>query len=89
LLDLEKHLKKKAEWRKGVGEHVDLFATSLNHKMETFVSPVPDPLAFAVDAMSLSWDGMFAYSVKMKRFWPWMYHFSLELRQKISSERKS
>jgi hypothetical protein len=30
--------------------HVDLFATSLNHKMETFVSPVPDPLAFAVDA---------------------------------------
>jgi hypothetical protein len=33
--------------------HVDLFATSLNHKLETFVSPVPDPLAFAVDAMSL------------------------------------
>jgi hypothetical protein len=24
--------------------HVDLFATSLNHKLETFVSPVPDPL---------------------------------------------
>jgi hypothetical protein len=24
----------------------------------------------------------------MKRLWPWMYHFSLELRQKISSERK-
>ena len=33
--------------------HVDLFATSLNHKLETFVSPDPDPLAFAVDAMSL------------------------------------
>ena len=43
--------------------HVDLFATSLNHKLETFVSPVPDPLSFAVDAMSLSWDGMFAYAV--------------------------
>jgi hypothetical protein len=41
--------------------HVDLFATSLNHKLETFVSPVPDPLSFAVDAMSLSWDGKFAY----------------------------
>jgi hypothetical protein len=26
--------------------------------------------------------------VKMKRLWPWMYHFSLELRQKVSSERK-
>jgi hypothetical protein len=85
LLDLEKHLKKKAEWRKGVHNpvntewellqvvfdsvvlrwdrpHVDLFATSLNHKLETFVSPVPDPLSFAVDAMSLSWDGMFAYA---------------------------
>jgi hypothetical protein len=24
----------------------------------------------------------------MKRLWPWMYHFFLELRQKISSERK-
>jgi hypothetical protein len=24
---------------------VDLFATSLNHKLETFVSPVPDPLS--------------------------------------------
>ena len=34
--------------------HVDLFATSLNHKLETFVSSVPDPLSFAVDAMSLS-----------------------------------
>jgi hypothetical protein len=27
-------------------------------------------------------------SVKLKRLWPWMYHLSLELRQKISSERK-
>jgi hypothetical protein len=33
--------------------HVDLSATSLNHKLETFVSPVPDPLSFVVDAMSL------------------------------------
>ena len=48
--------------------HVDLFATSLNHKLETFVSPVPDPLAFAVDAMSLSWDGMFAYAFPPFRF---------------------
>ena len=48
--------------------HVDLFATSLNHKLETFVSPVPDPLSFAVDAMSLSWDGMFAYAFPPFRF---------------------
>ena len=48
--------------------HVDLLATSLNHKLETFVSPVPDPLSFAVDAMSLSWDGMFAYAFPPFRF---------------------
>ena len=48
--------------------HVDLFATSLNHKLETFVSPVPDPLSFAVDAMSLSWDGMFAYAFLRSAF---------------------
>jgi hypothetical protein len=32
------------------------------------VSPVLDPLAFAVDTMSLSWDGMFAYSFPPFRF---------------------
>jgi hypothetical protein len=48
--------------------HVDRFATSLNHKLETFVSPVPDSLVFAVDAMSLSWDGMFAYAFPPFRF---------------------
>ncbi len=34
---------------------VDLFATSLNHRLALFVSPVPDLRAWAVDAMSLSW----------------------------------
>ena len=33
---------------------VDLFATQFNHKLPTFVSPVPDPTAWAVDALSLS-----------------------------------
>ncbi|CAG2206968.1 NEBL1_2 [Mytilus edulis] len=41
---------------------IDLFATSLNHKLATFVSPVPDPKSYAVDAMSLSWKGMFGPS---------------------------
>jgi hypothetical protein len=34
--------------------------------MTTFVSPVPDPRAYAVDAMSLSWEGMFAYAFSEK-----------------------
>ncbi|VDI47407.1 Hypothetical predicted protein [Mytilus galloprovincialis] len=42
--------------------HVDLFATSLNYKIQVFMSPVPDPKAYAVDCMSVPWDGMFAYA---------------------------
>jgi hypothetical protein len=52
----------------GVRPHLDLFATSLNHKLDTFVSPVPDPLAYAVDVMSISWKGMFAYAFPPFRF---------------------
>jgi hypothetical protein len=48
--------------------NIDLFATSLNFKVTTFVSSVPDPRAYAVDAMSLSWEGMFAYAFPPFRF---------------------
>ena len=37
---------------------VDLFATRFNNKLPLFVSPVPDPLATAVDALSLPWDDL-------------------------------
>ena len=40
---------------------IDLFATSLNYNLETFVSPIPDQKAWAVDAMIISWKGMFNY----------------------------
>jgi hypothetical protein len=33
----------------------------LNYKLETFVSPIPDQEAWAVDAMTISWKGMFNY----------------------------
>ena len=36
---------------------VDLFATRFNHKLPQFVSPVPDSLAIAVDALTLPWGG--------------------------------
>ena len=42
--------------------HIDLFATRLNNQLPTFVSPFHDPFAWAVDAMSLSWEGMLAYA---------------------------
>ena len=41
---------------------VDLFATRFNNKLQQFVSPVPDPQAWAVDALSLSWEGLDPYA---------------------------
>jgi len=41
---------------------IDLFATSLNHQIPTYVSLVPDPIAWAVDALTLPWEGLFAYA---------------------------
>jgi hypothetical protein len=42
----------------------------LTFKVTTFVSPVPDPRVYAVDAMSLSWEGMFAYAFPHSDFSP-------------------
>ena len=41
---------------------VDLFATRFNTKLPQFVSPVPDPQAWAVDALSLSWEDLDPYA---------------------------
>ena len=41
---------------------VDLFATRFNHKLPSFVSPVPDQAAWAVDTLSLSWGQLNTYT---------------------------
>ena len=41
---------------------IDLFATRFNNKLPQFVSPVADPLAIAVDALSLPWEDLDAYA---------------------------
>ena len=41
--------------------HVDLFATRFNHKLPKFVSPVPDPIAWAVEALSLPLEDLDVY----------------------------
>ena len=41
---------------------LDLFATRFNHKLPRFVSPVPDPTAWAVDALSISWENLDVYA---------------------------
>ena len=41
---------------------VDLFATSANAKVPVFFSPLPESTALGTDAISHSWDGMWAYA---------------------------
>ena len=41
---------------------IDLFTTRFSNKLPLFVSPVPDPLATAVDALSLPWEDLDAYA---------------------------
>ena len=41
---------------------IDLFATQFSFRLQTYVSPVPDPQAWAVDALSISWTGLMAYA---------------------------
>ena len=40
---------------------IDLFATRFNNKLAHFVTPVSDPLAWAVDALSLSCEDLDPY----------------------------
>ena len=41
---------------------IDLFAMRFNNKLPLFVSPVPDPLAAAVDLLSLPWEDLDTYA---------------------------
>ena len=42
--------------------HVDLFATYLNHNLPLYVSPIPDPKAWHIDALNINWTGLTAYA---------------------------
>ena len=49
-------------WRRWNQPLVDLFATSLNYRLQTYVSPAPDDMALARDAMLFDWDGLDVYA---------------------------
>ena len=49
-------------WLRWEKPMVDLFATRHNNKLPIFVSPVSDDRAWAVDALSISWDGLQIYA---------------------------
>ena len=40
---------------------IDLFASRLNHQIPTYASWKPDPSSTYIDAMQISWSGMFCY----------------------------
>ena len=42
--------------------NIDMFATYLNNKLPTYVSPFPDPAAWAMDAMSIDWTDLHLYA---------------------------
>ena len=45
-----------------VTPNVDLFASRINYKCEKYVSYLPDPGAYAVNAFHISWEGMCFYA---------------------------
>ena len=49
-------------WEAWHKPQIDLFATRFNNRLPLYVSPVPDPQAWAVDALSLSWKGLSLYA---------------------------
>ena len=49
-------------WRTWGRPHVDLFATRDNTRLPLFVSPFPDPEAWAVDAFSVTWSDLWSYA---------------------------
>ena len=48
---------------------IDLFDTRFNNKLPLFVLPVPDPLATAVDALSLPWEDLDSYAFPPEPSW--------------------
>lgn len=49
-------------WAHFFRPQMDLFATRYNHRLPVYVSPVPDGIAFAADALSLDWSAIQAYA---------------------------
>ena len=41
---------------------IDLFATRLNHRLQLYVSPIPDQKALSIDAISMDWNRIHAYA---------------------------
>ena len=56
------HAVLKPVWSTWFTPHIDLFATWFSHRLPVYVSPVPDPAAWAVDALSIPRSNLQSYS---------------------------
>ena len=43
--------------------HVDLIALTVNRKLATFMSPIPETATWKVDSLVQSWAGLYAYAM--------------------------
>ncbi len=51
-----------ALWHRWGTPDLDLFATWVNKKCRDYISPIPDPSAYSVDAFQSSWEDKFLYA---------------------------
>ena len=49
-------------WSAWFKPQIDLFATRFSKRLPLFVSPVPDPQAWEVDALSIQWSNLLGYA---------------------------
>ena len=49
-------------WKAWFTPQVDLFASKFSSRLPIYVSPVPDPQAWAVDAFSIPWSSLLSYA---------------------------
>ena len=49
-------------WSAWFTPHIDVFATRFSHRLPVYVSPVPDPAAWVVDALSIPWSNLLSYA---------------------------
>ena len=52
----------RAVWETWHMPQIDLFATKFSKRLPLYVSPVPDPEAWAVDSLSIPWSGFLGYA---------------------------
>ena len=57
---------------------VDMFAAVHNMYLPQFMSPVPEPRALAIDALSQDWQGRSMYMVASQPWFPHLLHMSVD-----------